>query len=111
MATYASLSDSDKAVVQNTVQLIRGMTGSFARNFNALNAIAADTNAINLILSIDAGDTIPNESGLAGADDMTRSELAAIYNDFVTMRDAHDDAAARAEWSKAAGINALINAG
>ena len=108
MATYASLSDSDKAVVQNTVQLIRGMTGSFARNFNTLAAIAADTNAINLILSVDAGDTIPNESGLAGADDMTRAEIAGVYQDFVTMKSTHDDAAARAEWSKAAGINALL---
>ena len=108
MATYASLSDSDKAVVQSTVQLIRGLTGSFARNFNSLAAIAADTNAVNLILSIDAGDTIPNESGLAGADDMTRSELVSIYQDFVTMKTTHDDAAARAAWSKAAGIHALL---
>ena len=108
MATYASLSASDKAVVQNTVQLIRQTCGSTGRNFNSLAAIAADTNAIALITSIDAGDTIPNESGLAGADDMTRSELVAIWNDFSTMRTTHDTAGNRAAWSKAAGINNLV---
>ena len=108
MATYASLSDSDKAVVQNTVQLIRGLTGSVARQFNAQIAIAADSNAIALITSIDAGETIPNESGLAGADDVTRSELVAIWTNLSTMKATHDTPANRAAWSKAAGINALL---
>ena len=108
MATYASLSDADKAVVQNTVQLIRGLTGGVARQFNAQIAIAADANAIALITSIDAGDTIPNESGLSGADDMTRSELVSIWTELSTMKTTHDTPANRAAWSKAAGINALL---
>ena len=111
MATYDSLSAQDKAVVQSTVQLIRASSGSIARVFNTLKAIADDTNAINLILSIDAGDTIPNESGLAGADDMTRSEIAAIYNDGQTMKTTHDTAANRAAWSKATGSENLLGSG
>ena len=108
MATYDSLSEADKAVVQNTVQLIRANAGAVGRVFNAMAAIAADTNAIALITSIDPGETIPNESGLAGADDMTRSELVGMWNDFDTMRTAHDTPTNRAVWSKAAGINHLL---
>ena len=108
MATYNSLSNSDKAVVQNTVNLIRAGAGEFAKVYNHLKAIADDTNATALVISVDAGDTIPNTSGLAGADDMTRTELVALFNTLDTIRVANDDAAFRASASKAAGINALL---
>jgi len=111
MATYDSLSVADKAVVQNTVQLIRATCGSTGRTFNALAAIAADTNAIALITSIDPAEVIPNESGLAGADDMTRTELVNVWTDFTTMRTAHDTAGNRAAWSKAAGVSNLLGSG
>lgn len=108
MATYDSLSDGDKAVVQSTIQLIRSMAGSFGRSFNARTAIAADTNAIAIITSIDAGDTIPNESGLAGADDVTRAELVAAWTEFNAMATSHDTASNRAAWSKLAGVPNLL---
>ena len=108
MATYDSLSVSDKAVVQSTVQLIRAASGSVGRIFNSLKAIEDDSNAIALILSIDPTDTIPNESGLAGADDMTRSEIASVYNDFMVMKTTHDTVSNRAAWSKAAGVPDLL---
>lgn len=108
MATYASLSDADKAVVQNTVNLIRAGAGELARIFNHVTAIANDTNAVALVTSVDAGDTIPNTSGLAGADDMTRTELVAVYNVLNNARTSIDTAGFRAQASKAAGINALL---
>lgn len=108
MATYASLSAQDKEVVQATVQLIRALAGGVGRMFNSVKAIEDDTNAINLILSIDAGETIPNESGLAGADDMTRSEIAAAYSDFTAMKTTYDTGPNRAEWSKLAGAINLL---
>ena len=108
MPAYDALSDSDKAVVQSTIQLIRAASGSVGRVFNALKAIEDDTNAIALITSVTAGDTIPNQSGLAGADDMTRTELAAVWSDFVTMKASHDTAGSRAAWSKAAGAANLL---
>ena len=111
MATYDSLSAQDKAVVQSTVQLIRAMSGSFARAFNAQQAIAADTNAIALISSIDAGETIPNESGLAGSDDMTRAELVALWQEIVTMQGTHDTPANRAAWAKATGVPNMLGTG
>ena len=108
MATYASLSTEDQAIVQNTVNLIRAGSGEMARVFNHLKAVADDTNAVNLVLSIDAGDTIPNTSGLAGADDMTRTEMVTLYNLLDAIRATEDTAGFRAQASKAAGINALL---
>ena len=108
MATYDSLSPADKAVVDNTVNLIRAGSGEMAKVFNHLKAIADDTNAVALVTSIDAADTIPNTSGLAGADDMTRAEMVALYNILDGVRVATDDASFRAQASKAAGINALL---
>ena len=108
MAAYDSLSDSDKAVVQNTVNLIRAGAGEVGRMFNHLAAIAADTNATGLVMSVDAGDTIPNTSGLAGADDMTRAELVTLYTFLNGIRTTGDTPANRAQMSKAAGINALL---
>ncbi len=108
MATYDSLSAEDKAVVQNVVNLMRAGAGEIGRVFNHYQAIANDTNATGLVVSIDAGETIPNTSGLAGADDMTRAELVSMWTDFVAMRSTYDIAANRAAWSKAAGINALL---
>lgn len=113
MALYNSLTPQDKAVVQNTVNLVRAGAGELCRVFNHLVAIANDTNAVNLIMSIDvgAGGIIPNESGLAGADDLTRDEIVALYTYLNAIRvhaTAGDTAAFRAQASKAAGINALL---
>lgn len=108
MATYDSLSTPDKAVVQNTTSLIRAACGEMARIWNRIKAIADDSNAVALVTSIDAGETIPNTSGLAGADDITRAELVTVYNLINGIRTTHDTAPNRAAMSKAAGINAML---
>ena len=115
MAAYDSFTAQDKAVIQNAVNLVRAGAGEVCRVFNHLIAIANDTNAVNLILSIDAGTgagaTIPNTSGLAGADDMTRDEVVSLYNYINAIRTnvtTGDTASFRAQASKAAGINALL---
>lgn len=108
MALYSELSAEDQAVVQNTINLIRAAAGERARAWNRQKAIADDSNAIALITSIDPGETIPNTSNLAGADDMSRSELVSLWNTIELDRTANDDATNRAAMSKAAGINAMI---
>ncbi len=108
MATYDSLSAADKAVVQNTVNLIRAAAGEIGRAFNHLAAIANDTNATGLVTSIDAGETSPHTSGLAGADDITRAEVVSMWPEIVAMPRTYDTGGNRAAWSKAAGINALL---
>ncbi len=108
MATYDSLSDADKAIVQNTVNLVRSGAGEIARVWNHIEAIAADTNAVNLVTSVDAAGTIPNTSGLAGSDDLTRSEVVTLYNLINSIRTTNDTPTNRAAISKAAGINSLL---
>lgn len=108
MATYDSLSNSDKAVVQNTVNLIRAASGERARAWNRQRGIADDANAIAIITSIDAGDTIPNTSGLAGADDLTRAEVVALWNLLELDRTANDTTANRNKIAKACGINSTL---
>lgn len=108
MATYDELSSTDKEVVQNAVNLIRAGCGEIGRLFNHLIAIDNDSNALALVSSIDDGETIPNTSGLAGADDLTKAEVVAIWQALNTIRGANDTSANRAAWSKAAGINALL---
>ncbi len=108
MATYDSLSPADKAVVQNTANLIRAGCGELGLIFNHIKAIAEDTNAVALVTSVDAGEAIPNTSGLAGADDLTRAELVTVYTLLNGIRTTNDTPANRADLSKAAGINALL---
>lgn len=108
MATYASLSEQDKAVVQNTVNLIRAGAGEICKVFNHLKAIADDSNATGLVTSIDVGETIPNTCGLAGSDDLTRTEVVNLYNLLNGIRTTNDTTTNRAAMSKAAGINALL---
>ena len=108
MATYAALSEPDKAVVQNTVNLVRSAAGSVAKTWNQMKAIADDANAVALITSIDAGDTIPNTSGLSGADELTRNEVVALYTLLNLIHTTNDTTNNRAAMSKAAGINAML---
>lgn len=108
MALYSSLPDGDKAIVQNMANQVRAAIAAKARGWNLVKAIADDTNAVGLVTSIDAGDTIPNTSGLAGADDLTRTELVALYTLLNNDRTTNDTAQNRAAMSKAAGINALL---
>ncbi len=107
MGTYNDLDPTDQAIVDNTVNLIRGAAGERARAWNRQAAIADDENAMNLIISIDPGEIIPNTSGLAGSDDITRSELVSVWNMLELDRTANDTPENRAEMSKLAGINAM----
>lgn len=108
MATYASLNAQDKLIVDNTVNLLRSSAGEIARVFNHLVAIANDTNAVALVTSLDVGEVVPNNSGLAGSDELTRTEIVNLYNSLNAIRTANDTAPNRAAWSKAAGINAML---
>jgi len=109
MATYAELSAEDRAIVDNTINLIRSSAGEMARVWNHVAAIAADTNAVGLITGLDAAGEIPYVGGsLPGADGLTRTEVVAVYNLLDGIRSTNDTPANRAKMSKAAGINALL---
>lgn len=108
MGTYAGLSDQDKAVIQNTTNLIRGAAAEMAGIWNRIKAIADDTNATGLIVALDDNEVIPNTSGLSGADDLTEAEVISLYTLLNGIRSTNDTSQNRAAMSKAAGINAIL---
>jgi hypothetical protein len=108
MATYASLNPVDRAIVDNTVNLLRGCAGELCKIFNKIKAIADDSNATGLVTSLDVGENVPNTSGLTGADDLSRTEAVNLYNFLNGIRTANDTAANRASMTKACGINAAV---
>ena len=108
MATYNSLDSTDRAIVDNTTNLVRGAVSEMARIWNRIKAIADDSNAVGLVTSLDAGQVIPNTSGLAGADDLTKEELVELYNLLNGIRNTNDTLANRQKMSKSSGINAMM---
>lgn len=108
MGLYSELGPTDKAIVDNTANLLRAAAGELAKIFNHVKAIADDSNAVALVVGLDASEVIPNTSGLAGADDLTQTEVVALYTVLDGARQTYDTAPNRAAWSKAAGINALL---
>ena len=108
MATYDSLSVEDKAVVDNLSGVLRAAAGEIGRLMNHLGAIQDDVNGIAIFGTIDAGETIPNKTGLTGADSMTKAELAAMWATLQTILDTYNTTANRNVWTKACGIANMI---
>ena len=116
MATYASLSPEDKAVLQNGMNLIRAAAGEICRHFNHQIALSKDANLQAILASVDNTEVIPNTSGLGGADDMTKQELSNLYTYIANMRvivgtyptGRGESPEFRAAASKAAGVNAML---
>lgn len=108
MGLYANLSPADKAIVDNTTNLIRGACAEMAGIWNRIKAIADDTNATALVTGLDNGEIIPNTSGLAGADDLTEAEVISLFMLLNGIRTTNDTTQNRNAMSKAAGINAMM---
>lgn len=108
MGLYNNLNPTDKAIVDNTANLVRGAAAEMARIWNRIEAIAADSNAVSLVTGLDAGEIVPNTSGLAGADDLTKEELVSLFNLLNSIRTTNDTTVNRQAMSKAAGINAML---
>jgi len=116
MATYASLSPEDQAILQNGVNMIRAAAGEICRHFNHQIALSQDANLLAIFALVDATETIPNTSGLAGADSMTKQEVSDLYTYIAKFRTVvgtyptgnGDSVGFRAAASKASGINAML---
>lgn len=119
MALYTELSPQDQGIVDNLVNFVRAGSGEVARVFNHLKAIADDANGLAIFATLDAGAVVPNKSGLAGADDMTATELATLFNLMESVRQVVDlgnggasvgvpNPPFRAQATKASGINAML---
>ncbi len=109
MATYASLTTEEKEILAAWERNCRGWVNTaISRSIIEARALKASLDASggagDLLDSLDAGEIIPNSSGIAGAHDLTKEEWAVLrsagINDYLT---AYDTVAVRQVAAKAAG--------
>ena len=108
MATYASLTEEEKSIVDNFDLTMRRVTLRLVRAMNYMKALSEDTNAIAIFGTLDNAEEIPNPSGLAGSDSMTKSELQSVYTEWQTLLTNHNTTAARNAYSKMVGIGNMV---
>ena len=82
MGLYADLSPEDKAVVEGWEKQQRAWFNSMARLLVQGRALKAAIDASggprDIVTGLDAGQEIPNTSGLSGAHPMTKAEWATL---------------------------------
>ncbi len=117
MATYASLTVEQQNILQNHTNLLRAWAGEQARANNHGSAINSSYNAqVSTILSsLDAGEVIPQTSGLAGSASLTKEEVTTLTShvqnmltDMSTHTSGFNTATLRQAWAKATGASNLI---
>lgn len=82
---YADLTTEQKASVQALLQLVRPLTAEHIRTLEKMQAATAyyGGNVETILGELQNGDVIPNESGLAGAQSVTKSELVTQIGFFI----------------------------
>lgn len=111
MATYASLTQEQKDILQTWVNLVRSWAGEQARVNNHGAAIDTMYNAqITAILAaLDDNAIIPNTSGLAGSQSLDAdAEVVAIQAHIQGISTNYNTSGHRQLWTKAAGAANLI---
>lgn len=110
MGLYVDLLPEEKAILEAWERNTRAGLNTVARLVNELRTLQAAADASggprSIVQGLDAGQEIPNTSGLAGAHNLTKAEWASllqIVDDFLT---ANDTVAVRQLLTKAAGPTA-----
>ena len=107
---YSDLTTDQKKQLQDWLQLVRPIQGEVARALNHMAAAktAYDSHVGSVMPLLASSDVIPNESGLAGAIDVDRSELTAILSLLSGMLTTYGTPANRELWTKFCGAGNLI---
>lgn len=113
MAAYTDLTDAQKAQLAALERNTRGWLNSLAAllvQARALDAAwAASNGGDSIVGSLDAAEVVPNSSGIAGAQNLTKEEWqqlrSAGLTDFLTT---YDTDAVRRVIAKAAGPTAGV---
>jgi hypothetical protein len=118
MATWASLTADQQAAIQAVATPSRGMAGTLAQLLNHAKDIglAYSGSVEALIGSLNSGEIIPNNSGLAGASGLTRDQLINLLGYYIVMGATLDGSNGsyntnyhRGLYIAAAGINAIVS--
>lgn len=114
---YADLTVEQKASVQAMCQLVRPLSGELGRLLEKFQAVVSyySGNVETILGELQASDDVPNESGLAGAQDLTKEQLVNLVGYMITMSATPDGSAGsyntnyhRALYAKACGPGNLI---
>ena len=113
MGTYNNLSQGDKDILGAWERNTRGwINNNISRGIIQARALKAALDASNgagdILDGLNAGQVVPNSSGIAGAQDLTKEEWATLRGAFNTFLTTYDTTATRALAAKAAGPTAGI---
>jgi hypothetical protein len=106
---YVDLSAEDKELLDTLVGQLRAQSGVInqylarARTISDLFVAGGST----VVTSLDAAAVVPNKSGLAGAQALTKEEIEEILGDLNQAMNAYSTTAKRALQVKASGVNAI----
>lgn len=114
---YADLTAEQKQSVQALCQLVRPLSGELGRLLEKFQAVVSyySGNVESILSALQASDAIPNESGLAGAQSLTKEQLVNLVGYFIVMQATTDGSSGsyntnyhRALYARACGPNNLI---
>jgi len=110
MATYASLTTEQKAILQSFLNNTRAWCGEQARTNNHGETQDTDYNAqaSAIIASLDAAEVIPNTSGLDGAASIVKEDLISVVSHIQGIQTSYNTSGHRTLWDKMAGSRNLI---
>lgn len=114
---YADLTTEQKQSVQAMCQLVRPLSGELGRLLEKFQAVVAyyTGNVETILGELDNADVVPNESGLAGAQSLTKEQLVNLVGYFIVMAATPDGSSGsyntnyhRALYAKACGPSNLL---
>ena len=111
MATYDSLTDEQKDILQYYMNHVRDWCGTQGRINHIAEAINDDYNAqaSAIISSLDANEVIPDTSQLDGTVAITKEELISITAHIQGVLTNYNTTAVRQLWTKAAGARRMTS--
>ena len=110
MATYAELTNEQRALLQAFLNNVRAWSGEQARTNNHGDALNTSYNAqvSAIISSLDAAEVIPNTSGLAGAASIVKEDLVSVVSHVQGVLTNYNTTGHRQLWVKLTGAGNLI---
>ena len=82
MGLYADLTQQDRDLLAAWERNVRGWVNTYARSLIEARVLVAAADATggprSIVSSLTAGEVIPNSSGISGAHDLTKQELAGL---------------------------------
>ena len=106
MSTFTELTPDQQTATLAFMAAFRPLMGQAARLFNAIQGLenAWNANVSAAVTSLDAGTTIPDQTGLAGAQSLQREDLIGTMADLATALSTFNTAVNIAVYIRAAGL-------